>query len=234
MNFSRNRRGLLLLALILLLLLPFAVHAQDVTDEPAPTLEATVAPVVTDVPPVVEQPPVVIDPTVPAAFDLQAVLASGIAFLLYTLTLAGAVQIAINQVKPLFLDPVKNRNEAPTDGTPDNVYLVYLYFFRAALTSVAYFYLWGGVAATRAVVPLLPAFVPDPGIAIVTIALVVLGEEIIHPLLDRLYALRDAAKLLSEPFTPLESAALVNITMPPGSAAAGTNTRTDIELPANA
>lgn len=179
--FRLNRLFLLFLIVFALFLLPVVATAQDTSPVPVP---------------------------VPSSFDLQLVLAAGIAYLLYTITLAAAVQTGINQLKPLFLDPVKNRKDAPTDG-PDNVYLVYIYAFRATLTTLAYFYLWGGVVATRAVIPLLPAFVPDPGIAIVTIAFVVLGEEIIHPLLDRLYALRDAAGLLKE----IEPQPTVNVTV---------------------
>lgn len=190
-RFIPNQRFWMLITLFVFLVFIVApVAAQDVTPPP-------------DVPPV-------------ATFDLQLVLATGIAYLLYTLTLAGAVQVAINQLKPLFLDPVKNRKDAPTGDVPDNVYLVYLYVFRAGLTTIAYLYLWGGVAATRAVVPLLPAVVPDLGIAAVTIAFVVLGEEIIHPLLDKLYVLRDVAKLLAEPPEPFQPSPIVNVNVTPG------------------
>lgn len=190
-RFIPNQRFWMLITLFVFLVFIVApVAAQDVTPPP-------------DVPPV-------------ATFDLQAALAGLIVFLLYVGSLAGALQLAINQLKPLFLDPIKNRKDAPTGDTPDNVYLVYLYVFRTGLTSLAYFYLWGGIAATRAAAPFLPAFIPDPGIAIGTIALVVLGEEIIHPLLERAYILRDVAKLLAEPPEPFQPSPIVNVNVTPG------------------
>ena len=124
-------------------------------------------------------------------FDLQLVIAIVIAYLLYCVVLASGVQVAINQVKPLFLDPIKAK-------LTDTQYLVVLYIFRAIITGLAYVYLWGGVEATRATLNGFASSVPDAGIAIVTIAFVVLGEEVLHPLIERAYILRDIAKQLKE------------------------------------
>lgn len=197
-HFSPSRFLLLILVVFVLLFVFAPAAAQDVTPTP-------------DVPPV-------------ATLDLQLVIAGFIVYLLYVLSLAGIMQLAINQLKPVFLTPVKNRiAEDPTNmktgEISEGLYLLWLYTFRTGLSAIAYFYFWGGIAATRATAPFLPAFIPDPGIAIGTIALVVLGEEVIHPILERVYILRDAAKLLTQPFPALEPSPLVNITVPPGSSA---------------
>lgn len=136
--------------------------------------------------------------------DLQAVIAIAIAYLLYTLALAAGVQTAINQIKPLFLDPIKAKLTEMDATTADSRYLIVIYVFRAIITALAYLYLWGGVNATRAILGSFGGSIPDAGIAIGTIALVVLGEEVIHPLVDKLYVLRDTAKLLGE----------INVTVP--------------------
>lgn len=124
-----------------------------------------------------------------STIDLQSLFAQAIAYLGSLLVFAGAVQLAINQLKPLFLDYLK----AKLDATQ---YLITFYVFRAVVTIVGFIYLWGGVATVKATLPSLPATIPDIGLAVVSIALIILGEEIIHPIMDRIYALRDAAKLL--------------------------------------
>lgn len=124
--------------------------------------------------------------------ELQAILATLIVFLVYAGGLAAGIQVAVNELKPVFLNYVKER--VTTDQ-----YLIVIYVTRAGLTAIAYFGLWGGIAATRAIVEL--PFIPDAGIAVGTIAIVVLGEEIIHPLLERIYILRDIAKKLGNPPT---------------------------------
>jgi hypothetical protein len=136
--------------------------------------------------------------------ELQTMIALAIAYLLYCLTLAGAVQVAINQVKPLFLEPIKER-------VTERQYLIVIYVFRAIITAAAYFWLWGGIAATRAVLGGMPASIPDAGVAIVTIALVVLGEEIIHPLVSRLYVLKDTVGELGEVTIPVQASTDVTV-----------------------
>lgn len=121
--------------------------------------------------------------------DLESVLAIFIVYLGYVLSLAGLIQIGINQLKPLFLEPIKER-------VTEQQYLIVIYVFRTVVTAAAYFGLWGGVEATRAIG--LPVFIPDYGVAIATIGLVVLGEEVIHPVIERFYVLRDLAKQLRD------------------------------------
>lgn len=128
--------------------------------------------------------------------DLENVLAIFIVYLGYVLSLAGLIQIGINQLKPLFLEPIKNRLVVPENPNGEQQYLIVIYVFRTVVTAAAYFGLWGGVEATRAIG--LPVFIPDYGVAIATIGLVVLGEEVIHPVIERFYVLRDLAKQLRD------------------------------------
>lgn len=188
----KHKRTWTIISLILLplLLLGGTISAQEVTVEPT----AVVTPAPDDTPPV-EQPPEGTE----GSFNIEQTIAVLIVYLLYTGALAGSIQVAINQLKPLFLDPIKNsENVSPT------AYLVIVYVTRTLVTAVAYLWLWGGIAATRAVLD-LPIFglVPDVGIAVVTIFFVVLGEEFIHPILDRFYVLRDIEKSLRDQQTRL-------------------------------
>lgn len=130
--------------------------------------------------------------------DLQLVIATIIVYLGYCAILAGGIQLAVNQMKPLFLDAIKAWLVKTDETTAENRYLVVIYALRTVITALAYFYLWGGVMATRAALSGLASTVPDVGIAVVTIAVVVLGEEIIHPLIERFYILRDIARQLGE------------------------------------
>lgn len=130
--------------------------------------------------------------------DLQAVIAIAIAYILYCGVLAGGIQLAINQLKPLFLTPIKDALTKADADTAENRYLIVIYVFRTVVTALAYVYLWGGVSATRAVLAGFASTVPDIGIAVVTVALVVLGEEVLHPVLERLYTVEKIAKELGE------------------------------------
>ena len=123
---------------------------------------------------------------------LDFVVAQGITFLLYVSALAGIVQTVINTLKPQFITPIKERLEAEGRG---DWYLFVFYLFRIAVTAIGFFTVWGGVEAVRELMPALE-FLPDIGLGLGVIILTVLGQEVIHPLLDRLYILRDAASLL--------------------------------------
>lgn len=140
--------------------------------------------------------------------DLQNLFAQGIAYLGSLLVFAGAVQLAINALKPLFLDYLKEKLSAQQ-------YEIMFYVFRAVVTIGGFIYVWGGVATVKATLPSLPATIPDLGLAVVSIALIILGEEIIHPLMDRLYALRDAAKLLEIIPVPVDPTGTTTVTTTP-------------------
>lgn len=131
---------------------------------------------------------------------LDLVLSQVIAYLLYVGALAGVVQTVISTLKPQFITPIKDRLEAAGRG---EYYLFVFYLFRIVITGFGFFAVWGGTDAAREFLPAFD-FIPDFGVAFGTIFLTVLGQEIIHPLLDRLYLLKDAAGLLEIEYPPEE------------------------------
>ncbi len=122
--------------------------------------------------------------------SLDQILAQLIGYLTYCALLAGAVQVTVNQLKPIFIEPLKAKLD-------DAQYLATIYIVRTLFTILGYFTLWGGVEATRAVLPEMARSLPDVGIAGVTIACIVLGQEVLHAWVSRLYQIEDATKLLN-------------------------------------
>jgi hypothetical protein len=121
---------------------------------------------------------------------LETILTNAIAYLLYTATLALALQVGIEQLKPFIITPLREALKI----TDDN-YIAFMYVVRAVLTITAYLFIWGGVASTRVAVPFL-AFVPDFALGTVTVLVVIGGTEVINALIDRLNALKDAAEAM--------------------------------------
>lgn len=170
---KRNWITLSVLVVMLLALLMGGVGLVSAQDEkPVGTVEVT------------------LDEPLPVAgtVDLEQLAVWALIYLGHIVALASVIQTGINQLKPAFFDPIRSR-------FGDDVYLMVIYVARTALTALAYFYAWGGTAPIRAIIP-IPAEIPDLTVAWVTIGLIVLGEEFIHPIIDRLYILRDIAKML--------------------------------------
>lgn len=123
---------------------------------------------------------------------LEEILSQFIAFLTWAGMLAGAVQLAINQLKPYILTPLKDR-------LSEEAWLASIYALRTLITIIGFFSLWGGVDAARDQLPIIASNIPDVGIAIVSILIIVLGQEVIHVFIDRLYLLRDTFRKLENP-----------------------------------
>jgi hypothetical protein len=119
---------------------------------------------------------------------LDIALSNAIAYLMYTLTLAVALQVGIDQLKPFIITPLREALKIS-----DYDYLAFMYAVRGALTIIAYLWIWGGVAATRLAVPFL-AFVPDLALGVVTVLFVISGESVINDLVDKLRAAKEAAE----------------------------------------
>lgn len=122
---------------------------------------------------------------------LDLALANAIAYLLYTLTLAVALQVGIDQLKPFIITPLREALKIS-----DEDYRPFMYLVRAVLTIVAYTMIWGGVGATRLAVPFL-AFVPDLALGVVTVLFVISGESVINDLVDKLRAAKEAAESMA-------------------------------------
>ena len=119
---------------------------------------------------------------------LDLALSNAIAFLMHTLTLAVALQVGIDQLKPFIITPLREALKIS-----DENYVAFMYIVRAVLTIIAYVGIWGGVAATRLAVPFL-AFVPDLALGVVTVLFVISGESVINDLVDKLRAAKEAAE----------------------------------------
>jgi hypothetical protein len=140
--------------------------------------------------------------------SLDTALANAIAYLMYTMTLALALQVGIEQLKPLIITPIRESLKIT-----DENYVTFMYVVRAVVTIAAYVFVWGGVAATRLAVPFL-GFVPDLALGVVTVLIVIGGEEIINALIDRLNALKEAAEVITLPPAPVveaQSGSVVNV-----------------------
>jgi hypothetical protein len=121
--------------------------------------------------------------------ELSLILGQVILYFTYVAALAGALQTSINLIKPVVLTPIKEKYGK-------EIYVLVIYVFRLLLTIVGFYFVWGGVQTARDVIPLLPTSIPDVGVAFVTIFLVVLGQEVIHPIIERLYLFQKAVNNL--------------------------------------
>lgn len=130
--------------------------------------------------------------------SLDTALSNAILYLTYTMTLALALQVGIEQLKPFIITPLR----VALKITDEN-YTAFMYIVRGVVTVIAYIAIWGGVAATRLAVPFLD-FVPDIALGVVTVLVVIGGEEVINALIDRLNALKEAAEAME--LTPLVEA----------------------------
>jgi fatty acid desaturase len=127
---------------------------------------------------------------------LDLALSNAIAYLMYTMTLALALQVGIEQLKPFIITPLREALKIS-----DTDYIAFMYVVRAFVTIVAYLWIWGGVSATRLAVPFL-AFVPDIPLGVVTVLVVIGGTSVINDLTDRLRALKEAAEVIKLPAPP--------------------------------
>jgi hypothetical protein len=110
------------------------------------------------------------------------VVEQGIGLLEYLIVVAAVVAILIEQIKPVVFDPLRER-------LSDQAYLLALYATRTLLGVIAVV-VYGGAEQMTEYLPWL-ASLPDAVVIGTGALLVAIGTEILHPLLDMLYALRD-------------------------------------------
>lgn len=194
---------LTLLLAYALCLAVIAVYAQEATPSP-------------EAPPIDQPAPDDVEGE-PVPIDLSAALSNAIVYLSYTMVLALALQVGIEQLKPFIITPLSKLLMV----TEEN-YVPFMYIVRGVITIVAYVFIWGGVEATRAAAPFL-AFVPDIALGVVTVLVVIGGESVINDLTDRLRALKEAAEMLKLPAGA--QAQTSNVTAQSGSTVNVDNTR---------
>lgn len=128
-----------------------------------------------------DAPPV----TPPASFDLGAILASLIVYLGYLAGMATACQAAINKIKPVILEPIHSRLDER--GWLVVMYVAQFVFAIAGLATLG----WASTltASLAPVLAVLP--IPDTGVLLFSVLLVVAGQEVIYGLIKGLYAVQD-------------------------------------------
>jgi hypothetical protein len=115
-------------------------------------------------------------------------------YLAYVLSLAGALQLIINQFKPIVFEPIKEWLE-------ESHYLVFVYVVRGVITVLAFHFVWGGTEVLYGLAPALSIF-PEFGASVLTVALIVLGEEVIHGIVDRLYEIKEIVEVIEDNINP--------------------------------
>lgn len=107
---------------------------------------------------------------------------AGIGLVEYLIVVAAVLAILIEQIKPVVFDPLRERLTAQT-------YLITIYATRTFFGVIAVV-VYGGAEQMAAYLPWL-ATLPDAVVIGTGALLVGIGTEILHPLLDMLYALRN-------------------------------------------
>lgn len=127
-------------------------------------------------------------PATPAAsFDLGAILASLIVYLGYLAGMATACQAAINKIKPVILEPIRN-----TFGLDERGWLVVMYVAQFVFAIAGLATLGWASTLTASLAPVLVVLpIPDTGVLIFSVLLVVAGQEVIYGLIKGLYAVQD-------------------------------------------
>lgn len=120
---------------------------------------------------------------------------AGIGLVEYLIVVAGVVAILIEQVKPVVFDPLRER-------LTHEAYLLSIYATRTFFGLIAVI-VYGGAEQMASYLPWLETL-PDAVVLGTGALLVAIGTEILHPLLDMLYVLRDRvdpAEVIYEPET---------------------------------
>ncbi len=209
----RKMRSLLLVLIALLFVGPLALLAQGdeplstntpfsslVTDAPGDTsVEEVVSPAPTQPTDSVGAQPdaaigedeaqpdqVVIVDNIPLSYIMML-----LGYLSWAGGFAALITGGIDLLKPKIITPLKEHFKWTDDG-----YLLFIYLTRAVLAVVAYHFLWGGVTSARAYLPGLE-FIPNAGISLVTVGVIVLGAEVIHAWSDKLRVAADVMQLLA-------------------------------------
>lgn len=127
--------------------------------------------------------------------QFELMINGAIFYLMYILSLSAVVQTAISTIKPTVLEWVQTQLE---DAGQGDKYIFIFYIFRALVTAIGFFTFWGGTEAASQYLEFLPFTPPEAGIAVGTILLVIMGEEIIHPLIEKLYFAKTTIEELSD------------------------------------
>lgn len=130
----------------------------------------------------IETPPVVV------AFDLGAIVASLLVYLGYLAGLATACQAAINKAKPVILDPLCEALKLGEQGR-----LIEMYIAQAVFAVIGFMTLGWVEPVKVALAPVLAVLpIPDGGVIVLSLVLVIAGQEIIYGLIKGLKGFQES------------------------------------------
>lgn len=127
------------------------------------------------------------EPTTPV-FDLGAILASLIVYLGFLAGLATACQAAINKAKPVLLQPISDMFKLDERG-----WLVLMYISQFVFAVIGFATLGWSATLTASLAPVLAVLpIPDTGVLVFSVLLVVAGQEVIYGLIKGIEGFRDS------------------------------------------
>lgn len=128
------------------------------------------------------------EPTPVPVFDLGAILASLIVYLGFLAGLATACQAAINKAKPVLLQPISDMFKLDERG-----WLVLMYVSQFVFAIIGFATLGWSATLTASLAPVLAVLpIPDTGVLIFSVLLVVAGQEVIYGLIKGIEGFRDS------------------------------------------
>jgi hypothetical protein len=145
--------------------------------------------------------------TTPNAFDLGAILASLIVYLGYLAGLATACQAAINKAKPVLLEPIRTLFKLDENG-----WLILMYIAQFVFAVIGFATLGWAATLSSALAPVLAVLpIPDTGILVFSILLVVAGQEIIYGLIKGIQGFQDSIAELPTPVVNAQAGSNVDV-----------------------
>jgi len=140
-------------------------------------------------------------------FDLGAILASLIVYLGYLAGLATACQAAINKAKPVLLEPIRTMLNLDENG-----WLILMYVAQFVFAVIGFATLGWAATLSSALAPVLVVLpIPDAGILIFSILLVVAGQEVIYGLIKGIQGFQDSVNELPNPVVNAQSGSRVDV-----------------------
>lgn len=131
-------------------------------------------------------------------FDLSAIIASLIVYLMALGALATACQAAINKIKPVILHPLRDMF-----SLDERAYLILMYVAQLVFALVGMVTMGWDASIMSALAPVLSVLpIPSVGVMLISVLIVVAGQEFIYGLIKGLYAAQDALKELPPTPTP--------------------------------
>lgn len=137
-------------------------------------------------------------PTTPVIFDLGGIVASLLVYLGYLAGLATACQAAINKAKPVILDPLCESLKLGEQGR-----LIEMYIAQAVFAVIGFMTMGWVEPVKVALAPVLTVLpIPDGGVIVLSLVLVIAGQEIIYGLIKGLKGFQDSLGALGTSPTP--------------------------------